>query len=65
MVAVPDADPEPGESPEVIPVRAVPHAVSINAHAKGIVHFIIKILQKNKSVKLEMPLMLKMHACGE
>ena len=38
----------PEVEPEVLPVPAVPHAVSTNAHTRGIVHFIIRILLKNK-----------------
>ena len=38
----------PEEEPEVLPVPAVPHAVSTSAHTKGMVHFIIRILLKNK-----------------
>lgn len=38
----------PDEEPEVLPVPAVPHAVRTNAHTRGIVHFIIRILLKNK-----------------
>jgi hypothetical protein len=49
--------PMPDDEPEVLPVPAVPHAVSTRAHAKGMVHFIIRILLKNKSVKH------KTHSC--
>ena len=52
MDALPEAEPEvapmPEVEPEVLPVPEVPHAVSTNAHTRGIVHFIIRILLKNK-----------------
>jgi hypothetical protein len=41
-VADPVADPIPDDEPEVVPEPVVPHAASTNAHAKGMVHLIIK-----------------------
>lgn len=38
---------EPYDEPELLPVLVVPHAASTRAHARGMVHFIIKILLKN------------------
>jgi hypothetical protein len=32
----------PEVEPELLPVPVVPHAVSASAHAKGMVHFIIR-----------------------
>ncbi|HEV2612119.1 MAG TPA: hypothetical protein VGU61_17775 [Noviherbaspirillum sp.] len=49
VLEVPDPELMPEEEPELepIPVPDVPHAVSTRAHAKGMVHFIIKILLEN------------------
>jgi hypothetical protein len=38
---------EPDDEPELLPLFIEPHAASTKAHAKGMVHFIIKILLKN------------------
>lgn len=50
MEVVPEADPEPEpipeDEPEVEPMPVVPHAVKTRAHAKGMVHLIIRILLK-------------------
>jgi hypothetical protein len=45
-VADPEPEPIPEDEPEVVPVPVVPHAESARAHAKGMVHFIIRILLK-------------------
>ena len=51
MVPLEVLEPElmPEEEPELepMPVPEVPHAESTRAHAKGMVHFIIKILLEN------------------
>lgn len=70
MEALPLAEPEPElmpeeapEEPELVPGPWVLHAANAKTQARGIVHFNIKILLKNKSLKHEIPLMPKMHAC--
>lgn len=62
-LADPVPEPMPEEEPDVVPAPWVPHADKITTHARGIVHFNIEILLKNKSVKHEIPLMPELHAC--
>lgn len=59
----PEPDPMPEDEPELVPEPWVPHAANAKTQARGIVHFNIEILLKNKSVKHEIPLMPKLHAC--
>jgi hypothetical protein len=47
VLDAPEPELMPEEEPELVPVPDVPHAESTRAHAKGMVHFIIKILLKN------------------
>ncbi|WP_334187281.1 hypothetical protein [Noviherbaspirillum sp.] len=49
LLDAPEPELMPEEEPELepMPVPEVPHAESTRAHAKGMVHFIIKILLEN------------------